>query len=71
MGEVHCQLTCGARTFQLDALVVEKLDVNILAGNPFMSQMILIPTRPARHQVVIGGSKIVTYGVKHDTPPSV
>ena len=70
VGEVHCQLTRSADTFQLDALVVDKLDVDILAGNPFHVTND-IATRPARHQVVIGGSKIVTYGVKHDTSPSV
>ena len=36
IGEVHCSLTRGQWTFELDALVVRQLDVDILAGNPFM-----------------------------------
>ena len=36
VGEVHCSLTQGSTTLELDALVVRQLDVDILAGNPFM-----------------------------------
>ena len=36
IGEVHCSLTRGQSTFELDALVVRQLDVDILADNPFL-----------------------------------
>ena len=36
IGEVHCHLTRSETYFQLDALVVQQLDVEILAGNPFL-----------------------------------
>jgi len=34
IGKVHCSLTPGQWTFELDALVICQLDVDILAGNP-------------------------------------
>ena len=37
VGEVHCLLSQGKRTFTLDALVVNKLDVEVLAGIPFIA----------------------------------
>ena len=53
IGEVHCSLTRGQWTFELDALVVRQLDVDILAGNPFMVRND-IGVRPAKRQIVIG-----------------
>ena len=61
LGEVHCRLTRGDHSFQLDALVVKQLDVDVLAGNPFLVTND-IATRPAKNQVVIRGSEIVNYG---------
>ena len=61
VGEIHCQVTRGQHSFQLDALVVRQLDVDILAGNPFMTCND-IAVRPAKRQIVIGGSEIVNYG---------
>ena len=61
VGEVHCTLTREGKVFQLDALVVKQLDVDVLAGNPFMVTND-IATRPAKKQIVIGGSEIVFYG---------
>ena len=46
-GEVHCQLTRGDQSFTLDALVVKQLDVDVLAGNPFLVTND-IATRPAK-----------------------
>ena len=63
IGEVHCELTRGVHTFQLDALVVNKLDVDILAGNPFHYTND-IASRPAKSQIVIGGSDVITYGTQ-------
>ena len=61
VGEVHCRLTRGDRTFQLDALVVKQLDVNVLAGNPFLV-VNDIATRPAKRQIVVQGSEVIYYG---------
>ena len=49
MDEVHCSLTRGKWTCELDALVVHQLDVDILAGNPFMVRND-IDVRPAKRQ---------------------
>ncbi len=61
LGEVHCELSRDGDTFILDALVVDKLDVDVLAGTPFLTSND-IATRPAKRQVVIGGVKVVYYG---------
>ena len=47
--EVHCSLTRGKWTCESDALVVRQLDVDILAGNPFMVRND-IDVRPAKSQ---------------------
>ena len=61
-GEVHCTLTRGDKSFELDALVVRQLDVDILAGNPFMVRND-IAVRPAHRKIIIGGSDVVHYGM--------
>ena len=60
-GEVHCTLTRGGTSFELDALVVRQLEVDILAGNPFMVRND-VAVRPARREIFIGGSDVVHYG---------
>ncbi|PFX25025.1 hypothetical protein AWC38_SpisGene10379 [Stylophora pistillata] len=60
IGEVHCSLTRGQLTFQLDALVVRQLDVDILAGNPFMIRKD-IGVRLAKRQIEIAGTEIISY----------
>ena len=70
VGEIHCNLTRGDRSFALHALAVDKLDVNVLAGNPFLVTND-IATRPAKNQVVIGGSEIVYYGQQTSNSASV
>ena len=64
IGEDHCSLTRGQSTFELDALVVRQLDVDILAGNPFMVHKD-IGVRPAKRQIVIGGSEVVLFHLPH------
>ena len=59
-GEVHCTLNRGPHTFSLDALVVDKLDVQVLAGTSFLVQND-IATRPAKCQVIIAGKDTITY----------
>ena len=63
IGEVYSELTRGQHTFKLDALVVEQLDVDVLAGNPFLA-LNDIATRPAKRHIVINGSEIIQYGPK-------
>ena len=72
IGEVHCSLTRGQWTFELDALVVRQLDVNILAGNPFMVRND-IGVRPAKRQIEIGGTEIINYSSpsRHTRQPNV
>ena len=72
VGEVHCTLTRGQRAFELDAPVVRQLDVDILAGNPFLARND-ISIHPARRQIVIGGSDMIHYGTasKHTTQSAV
>ena len=72
IGEVHCSLTRGQWTFELDALVVRQLDVDILAGNPFMVRND-IGVRPAKRQIEIGGTEIINYSSpsRHTRQPNV
>ena len=70
LGEVHIQLTRGEYTFQLDGLVVDRLDSDILAGTPFLTQHD-IATRPAKCQIVIHGRDVVYYGNDSQSTPSV
>ena len=61
VSETSCTLHCGDSNFCLDALVVKKLDVDVLAGNSFLT-VNDIATRPAKRQVIVGGKDIVSYG---------
>ena len=72
IGEVHCSLTRGQWTFELDALVVCQLDVDILAGNPFMVCN-NIGVRPAKRQNEIGGTDTISYSSpsRHTLQPNV
>ena len=72
IGEVHCSLTRRQWTFELDALVVRQLDVDILAGNPFMVRND-IGVRPAKRQIEIGGTEIISYSSpsRHTRQPNV
>ena len=72
IGEVHCSLTRGQWTFDLDALVVCQVDVDILAGNPFMTRND-IGVHPAKSQIEIGGTEIISYSSpsRHTRQPNV
>ena len=59
IGEVHCKLSRDSLSFTLDALVVRELDVDILAGTPFLVSND-IAKRPAKRQIVIKGSHIIS-----------
>jgi hypothetical protein len=70
VGEIHCKLTREDAVFQLDALVVKQLDVDVLAGNPFLVTND-IATRPAKNQIVIKGTHVVYYGNQQEGGTSV
>ena len=72
IGEVRCSLTRGQWTFELDALVVCQLDVDILAGNPLMARND-IGVRPAKRQIEISGTGIISYSSpsRHTRQPNV
>ena len=72
IGEVHCSLARGQWTFELDALVVRQLDVDILAGSPFMFCND-IGVRPAKRLIEIGGTEIISYSTpsRHTRQPDV
>ena len=52
IGEIHCIVTRGSLSFQLDALVVKQLDVDVLAGNPFLARNDVV-IRPSKKQIII------------------
>ena len=60
VGETHLTLSRAHLTLTLDALVVEDLDVDILAGTPFMIAND-ISVRPAKRQVLIQDSQVILY----------
>ena len=60
VGETHLTLSRAGTCLTLDALVVEDLDVDVLAGTPFMITND-ISVRPAKGQVLIQGSEILAY----------
>ena len=47
---------------------MRKLDVEILAGNPFLATND-IAIRPAKREIVIGGKDVVHYGTPKKTTP--
>ena len=69
-GEVHAVLTRGGYTFKLDALVVDKLDVDMLVGMPFLSKNDIC-IRFAKQQIVIQGREIIKWDQTSCIEPSV
>ncbi len=61
VGEIHTTFVRDNFSFVFEALVVKNLDVDILAGIPFMS-MNDVTVRPAKHQVILGDGTIYDYG---------
>ena len=65
VGRSHINITRNNIDLWLDALVVNDLEVDIVAGILFVSSND-ISFRPAKHQILIGNSSIV----HNDTTPS-
>ena len=70
IGEIHCSLSRCTHAFQLDALVVKQLDVDVLAGNPFLVGND-VAVRPAKRQIIIHGSDILQYGAETRQGPAI
>ena len=68
LGRYTSQLSRSNKKLVLDALVVEDIDVDILAGIPFLIAND-ISVRPATQQITIQGSETVVYSTddKHST----
>ena len=60
-GETRLRLTRDNHTFMFEGLVVDNLDVDILAGTPFMS-VNDIAIRPAKRLITLGDGSAITYG---------
>ena len=59
-GETTIILQWDNLELELNALIVDEIDVDVLAGVPFMTTKD-IAVRPAKHQVMIGDKKICKY----------
>ena len=68
-GETHLILSRADKQLGLDALVVDDLDVDILAGTPFLIA-IDITVRPALCQVRIQDSEVIHYNPDSDSTGS-
>ncbi len=66
VGETRLSFTRADKVFTFEGLVVENLDVDVLAGTPFMEAND-IAVRPAKRQVILADDTTFTYG----TPSSV
>ena len=61
VGETNLTLSHDGRKFSFEGLVVENLDVEVLAGTPFMEKND-IAIRPAKHKVIFGDGSTYEYG---------
>ena len=68
VGETHITLTRNNIPLTLDALVIEDLDEDVLAGMPFLTSND-IAIHPAKCQITIGGNEVVQYGGTKKTSP--
>ncbi|KAK3090592.1 hypothetical protein FSP39_012951 [Pinctada imbricata] len=60
LGETHFDVVRDNITLHIEALVVKDLDVDILAGIPFMSAND-ISIRPAKHIIMVGDNHVIKY----------
>ena len=64
VGETHFTVVRDNREFLFEVLVVEDLDVDILAGIPFMEQND-VTVRPAKHEIILGDCTTYLYGSRN------
>ncbi len=67
VGETKIIITRDSHEFILEALVVQKIDAEILGGTPFM-KVNDVAVRPAKQQIILGDGSIYTYGSDHGHP---
>ena len=67
VGETRLTLTRENRDFLFEGLVVDNLNVDILAGIPFMAEND-IAIRPAKRQISLGDGSTVIYGSPKEPP---
>jgi hypothetical protein len=61
VGETRLQFTRDSTTFAFESLVVEDLDVDILAGIPFM-EINDVSVRPSKREITTGDKLVHSYG---------
>ena len=66
--EIRRTFTPDITDFTFEGLVVEDLDVEVLAGIPF-TEANDIAVRPAKREVLLGNGSICTYGSKATPSP--
>ena len=62
VGDTRLALSRDNKMFTLEALVVDNLDVDVLAGVPFMESN-GVAVRPAKHQVLLNDGTVYMYGM--------
>jgi len=70
VGETQATFTRNNHTFQFEGLVIEDLDVEVLAGTPFMEAND-VAVRPARREVLLGDGSSYQYGSQPNNSNSV
>ena len=68
LGELRTTFTRDSKDFTFEGLVVEDLDVEVLAGTPFMEAND-VAVRPAKREVLLGNGSVYTYGSKSSPSP--
>ena len=61
VGETRLTFTRDKYVFHFEELVVENLDVEVLAGTPFMERND-VATRPAKRQITLDDGTVYSYG---------
>ena len=67
ISETRLALSRADKRLTLDALIVEDLDVDVLAGTPFMIAND-ISVRPAKREVLIQGSEVISFTICSPAP---
>ena len=69
-GETRITVTRNKHSFFLEALVVGNIDVDVLAGVPFMDTND-ISIRPAKQEIKLGDGTIYHYGIVQQSGPRI
>ena len=67
ISDTRLTLSRADKRLTLDALIVEDLDVDVLAGTPFMIAND-ISVRPAKREVLIQGSEVISFTICSPAP---